>query len=606
MYLSLIDTVTQIVKNYGVSILSDPKFWHILTDSYSFGNEYSLRDIFKSCIATDYISRLVALRGNTKKTKDEISHIIKSENKINPGKEHEYAAVLYSITIAIGSCTKKDYTDFITRNNTSPAPNPKPNTPSNNRNSFSIRNILIFLKSVLSSYPRIIVVCLISVCVSTLLYGLYIFCGWWMFFVLLLIGLIQISCCGYLLISVENAKNRTTQSNIASIGFPFIIAYFVNALMSFFFQGGEFRWNVFNYFGDWQPKPVEGLSNPGWNQMYQFTHHTVENPGLFSLLLGLLLLALFVGCAYGLFSNTNPRPQLRIKYSLFSLALLIIAESCIFIYPAIKHKIQEATFLHKELTMNEQIASQQKRNDVLISSRASESKDLSFKGIKLGISWDTAIGYAQTIVESDSSSNLYLNIVQDEYFYTYFRDNSDIMETLTKAYTSSTPKDNDGNDYFTGKLLKFDTTLDNQNVSVQVFGVDNTVYAIAVTPSNNSSYGTFEKFDNLVKLYTKKYGEPELIRDRAYYENSYYSDNTIYGWTFKNGIVRVSEEYVVYVPTSFFTLANEIATKKELEKEEEERRLKYLQFQQDSIKRAKQVADSLRHVRNHQNAINEI
>ena len=94
MYLSLIDTVTQIVKNYGVSILSDSKFWHILNDSYSFGNEYSLRDIFKSCINTGYISSLVALRGNTKKTKEEISHIIKSEKKIHPGKEQEYAAVL--------------------------------------------------------------------------------------------------------------------------------------------------------------------------------------------------------------------------------------------------------------------------------------------------------------------------------------------------------------------------------------------------------------------------------------------------------------------------------------------------------------------------------
>lgn len=608
MYLSLIDTVTKIVKNYGVDILSDPKFWHILTDTYSFGNEYSLRDIFKRCINTGYASKLVSLRGNSKKTKAEISHIVEAENKICPGKEKEYAAVLYSVAIAIGSCNKKDYSDFINRNSTYPAPasNHKPNTPSNNRNSCSIRNILSFLKSVLSNYHRIIIAGLISVSVSTLLYGLYMFCGWWMFFVLLLSGLIQISCCGYLLTSIDNAKNRDTQSNIASIVFPFIIAYLINSLIPFFFQSDEFRWDVFNYFGDWQPKPVEELSNPGWDQMYQFTHHTVESPGFFSLVLGFLLLALFVSCAFGLFSSTNPRPQLRIKYSFFSFTLLIIAESCIFIYPAIKHKTQEANFLHKESIINEQIASQQKHNKLLISSRASESKDLSFKGIKLGISWNTAIDLAQTIVESDSSSNLYLNIVQREYFYTYFRDDNDIMETLTKAYTSYTPKDNDGNDDFTGKLLKFDTTLDNQNVSVQVFGVDNNVYAIAVTPSNNSSYGAFKKFDNLVKLYTKKYGEPELIRDRGYYENTYYFDNTIYGWTFKNGIVRVSKEYVVYVPSSFFTLAKEIASKKELEKEEEERRLKYLQFQRDSIRRAKKLEDSLRHIRNHQNAINEI
>lgn len=131
MLLSLIDTVTQIVKNYGVSILSDPKFWHILTDSYSFGNEYSLRDIFKSCINTGYASKLISLRGNSKKTKAEIAHIVKAENKICPGKELEYSAVLYSIAIAIGSCNKKDYSDFINRNNPRPTPSPnsKPNSP---------------------------------------------------------------------------------------------------------------------------------------------------------------------------------------------------------------------------------------------------------------------------------------------------------------------------------------------------------------------------------------------------------------------------------------------------------------------------------------------
>lgn len=608
MYLSLIDTVSKIVKIYGVDILSDPKFWHILSDSYSFGNEYALKDTFKSCLSIGYVSKLIAIKGNSKKTKAEIAHIVDSENKVNPGNEKEYSAILYSIAIAIGSCNKKDYSDFINRNNPhpAPAPTPKPNIPSNNRKPFSIRGVLSLLKSVLSNYTRIIIVGLISVSLSTLLYGLYVFSGWWMFFVLLLIGLIQVSCCGHLLISVENVKDRNTQSAIASIGFPFIVAYFANSLISFFFQGEKFRWVIYNYFGDWQPESVEELSDLGWDQMYRFTHHAVESPGFFSLLLGFLLLALFIGCAYGLFNNSNPRPQFKIKYSILSLVLIIITESCIFICPIIKHKIQEANYLHKEASISEQIATQQEHNNNLILSRASETKDLSFKGIKLGISWDTAIGYAQTIVESDSSSNLILNRVKDEYFYTYFRYNNDIMETLTYAYESSMPKNTGENDYFTGKLLKFDTTLDNQEVGVKVFGFENKVYAIIITPSGVSSYGSFEKYDDLVELYTKKYGEPELIRDRAYYEDSSYSDNTIYGWTYKNGIVWLTKEYVAYVPVSFFKLANEIATKKRLEQETEERRLKYLQFQQDSIKKAKQLADSLRQVRNHDNAINEI
>ena len=373
-----------------------------------------------------------------------------------------------------------------------------------------------------------------------------------------------------------------------------------------FFQGDGFRWNVFNYFGDWQLERNEELSNLGFDRIYQFTHHTLESPGFLSFMLGIFLLALFAGCAYGLFHNSSPKPQLRVKYSLLSLVLIMLTESCIFIYPAIKHKIQEADYLHKEARINEQLVSQREQNNVLISSRASETKDLSFKGIKLGISWDTAIGYAQTIVESDSSSNRDLNRVDDEYFYTYFRNGNEIMETLTKTYLSVTPKDNDAKDLFRGKLLNFNTSLDNQDVNVKIFGLDNKVYAIAITPSGTYSYKSFEKYDDLVELYTKKYGEPELIRDRVYYEDNYYSDNTVYGWTFKNGIVRLTKEYVVYIPTSFFTLANEIANNKRLEQGAEERRLKYLHFQQDSIKKAKQLADSLRQIRNHNNAINDI
>ena len=164
MYLSLIDAVSKIVKTYGVDILSDPKFWHILSDSYSFGNEYALKDIFKSCLATGYISKLVAIKGNSKKTKAVIAHIVDSENKINPGREKEYSGVLYSVAIAIGSCSKKDYSDFINRNNPQPSstPNQNPNTPSNHRGPFSLRNIIVSFRGVLNSYTRIIIAGLLS------------------------------------------------------------------------------------------------------------------------------------------------------------------------------------------------------------------------------------------------------------------------------------------------------------------------------------------------------------------------------------------------------------------------------------------------------------
>ena len=58
MYDKLFDTVSQIVKTYGVAIIDDPKFWHILSDSYSFSPDYSIRDTFKECITKGDVSQI--------------------------------------------------------------------------------------------------------------------------------------------------------------------------------------------------------------------------------------------------------------------------------------------------------------------------------------------------------------------------------------------------------------------------------------------------------------------------------------------------------------------------------------------------------------------
>lgn len=57
-YEGLIDTVSDIVKTYGVGILSDSKFWNILTDTYSFVGEYSLKDSFKDFLSNGNIKEL--------------------------------------------------------------------------------------------------------------------------------------------------------------------------------------------------------------------------------------------------------------------------------------------------------------------------------------------------------------------------------------------------------------------------------------------------------------------------------------------------------------------------------------------------------------------
>lgn len=92
MYLDLIDVVSTIVRKYGVSILSEPRFWNILSDSYSFALNYSLRDAFKNCINIGYVSQLVSLKGNPKETRKLIQHIADTENHINANNEKELVA----------------------------------------------------------------------------------------------------------------------------------------------------------------------------------------------------------------------------------------------------------------------------------------------------------------------------------------------------------------------------------------------------------------------------------------------------------------------------------------------------------------------------------
>lgn len=602
MYQKLIDTVSSIVKAHGVGILSDSRFWNILTDSYPFGSDYSLRDTFKKCIADGYVSEIVSLKGKSQKTIDKIKDVVAKEHKTSPTKDGEYIAILFSIAIAIGSCSKKDYQNFQKTKNSSSPSNP-PTRPSNN-SSNSWQNMINLLKK----HFLLVLFGLFSTLCGTVLYGLYFFGGWWMFFVLILIGLLQLGFCAYALNSIDQAKNKTSQNEIASLGIPFCLVFLVNTFMSLLFQGDDFRRDVYQYFSSWRPQiDQQAISSTYLDETYYFSHHILESPGFFSVLLCLLLLFCFGACGLGLFNIKNPRSHFKLKECLFSLSLILLVEGGLFLYPLVRNHIQKIQYSNSLERINRQIKDQEESNNILIKSRAAITQDLSFKGIRLGISYDTALGYASEIIDSASVSGILPDKITDEYFYTYFREEPNIMETLTQAYTSYTSKENDEHEWFCGKLIQFETTLDNQSVSVRVFEREGLVYAISVVPKYGSSHGEFNDFSTLVKLYTQKYGEPELIREKSYYEYpDYHSDDTMYNWTFRNGVISLTDNYITYVPSSFFLLAKEIAEKKQREYEEAERIRKYHEYQQDSIKRAEQRADSIRKAKNHQNAINEI
>lgn len=115
----LIDTVSDIVKIYGISILSGSRFWNILADSYSFKSDYSLRNTFRTCISEGHVEEIVALRGNKDLTIEMIDGILRKEDSIDGSKWDELKIVLYSVAIAVGTCDYSDcanHRDAITKN----------------------------------------------------------------------------------------------------------------------------------------------------------------------------------------------------------------------------------------------------------------------------------------------------------------------------------------------------------------------------------------------------------------------------------------------------------------------------------------------------------
>lgn len=247
MDLKLKDAVSKIVETNGVDILSTKRFWNILTDSYSFGNEYILKDTFKSCLKKGYISKLVANKGNAKKTKHEIDRIIIIETE----KKREYSEILYIVAIAIGSCNNQDYLDFTNRNtpHTNPTPTPRPNKPSQKSN----KSQPLIWKECLG----ILVIVFFGIIVSfggTIVYSAFYYKGWWLSFIVLSMLLVQNwyeMGVAYLL----NEFNSTSRYSIVvrSIISPLLIVMVLNALMSFLFFSETFRlWlgNYFSYFSN--------------------------------------------------------------------------------------------------------------------------------------------------------------------------------------------------------------------------------------------------------------------------------------------------------------------------------------------------------------------
>lgn len=590
MYLSLIDTVSKIRKTYGVDILSDPKFWHILSDSYSFGNEYALRDTYKSCLSTGYVSKLIAIKGNSKKTKAEIAHIVDSENKLNPGKEKEYSAVLYSIAIAIGSCSKKEYVEFCKGHS-----NHQPSNPNNNPNG---NNNSIWLTSC-----SIITLGVFTLIGGTLLYGWFLLGDAGMFWILCLIGILQLGTFKVLDEFLHNTVNGNVKSRVIICFIPIIIGYIINSIIPLILCSDSIADALHNYFSaNFIPEsyyiiPIERA----W-----YASRISPEVGFFGGFASVTLCFCLISCGYRINSYFRESKlilrKIDICASIITLAVIVIGYILVAIWPICS--------IYRQQKEYDKIVA---RNKELHEKRENKVQDLSVKGIKLGISSETAWEYMTALKEDRGPSQLY-------YHETVKHPDAIYNEFIGTTYYGVYPYEVGTNDFegvnLSGDDYRMLISLDNTTVGLDLYVLNGFVSAMRIYGLGDHE-NALTNFDSLLSLYTTKYGEPEIIKDFSfekdihailYYGSKGKSDR--YVWNFKNGRIEMSEFGIMYISDTLLAkvrkeckegiINSEIAKKKKIEAERQQR------VRTDSLRREQEKKDSIRRVINHNNAINEI
>lgn len=557
MYDKLFDTVSQIVKTYGASIFDDPKFWHILTDSYSFASDFSIRDAFKECIKRGYISQIAALRPNSKKTIATIDNLSKAAKR-NGLNDDDVALILFSIAIGIGSCNRSDFKDYTTANRSGAKPrhNPYPH-----KSHFKWYEYLIafgfYLFGIIASIG------------ATIFYSA-ICNGWWLFFIIILMGFGQVAFIGSVMNYFESLKNDRFKYFLKSILTPILIAIIFNSLLSFAFFSEAFR---------------------TW-----FAHHIhcwkCDEPTFISFFLAVFYVLFItfgsICCIDSDFSIANLKKVVLRRSFFISLSFISVLYCLMVFGPNIGYQIEKERILQEETEKDEV-------NNSLRKARANIVQDLSFRGIKVGISIDTGKGFLSNFTDSDDTDHPIEIAAQApgevepiEHYYTYFRKPDNKYETLTKAYTG-TPSS--GNWDLTGELVEKNINIDNQQVRLKLFEQEGLVFAIVILPKYGNYY--FSDFESLKELYTKKYSTPEIEGD-------------VLRWSYKNGFIAISNSFIIYTSNAFDKAINTAhkekidKAKRELEREKVEKR------KNDSIKAAQEKEDSIRRVQNHKNAINEI
>lgn len=614
VYEALINTVTRIVRRNGEDIITSPKFWHILADSYSFMTEPSLKNAFRAVLKDGAMDQLVAVKGNRKRSIDKIEEIVSSQTTLNGHKEEYLWASLFSVAIALGSCTKTDYEDFLkghtalTSTTISPITSPKSSSTSTSSISSSSsssaplrhppkghKNLSKFIGTTIG----IISLALAIQIISLLTYGLFLFKGLWMLGVLIILMLIQFFYTAFTQEWVIKIKDKVKRGYVGALYIGSYWALNVNILISLLFQFKGIRCWAYMAFSNEiiLPENLDTILEAS-----QLSNFMDESPGFFSIILAIAVPC----CIQSVITNFQKRIKYKIQFSgLISgasfLALLVLGTVTVSGYMVSRRSFEERELRRQERIIDQEMTRLREHNEELINLRAANHLSLSFKGITLDCPFTLAKREAEQVIRQDTSISPYFNLLESNYT-AKLNVEEEWAQSFRQAKTMEKNTSKWGTGVFNGEHLKFDTTLDNEEVYVEVFEMEGKVLAILVTPKidilnvdlENYNEG-FKNFPTLINLYTQKYGDPETIHDRDYFKGLEPIHEKTLRWTFPNGVVQINEEYIIYVDSSFFTLKERIA-----------QRMRLWKAREDSIKREAKKADSIRQLHNRRKTLNEI
>lgn len=507
----LIKATEQIVAKFGKDVLTEERFVNILQDLYPDRDNPAVFRIVKSMINDGYFSELLSC--NKGGIRNYVGKTVSTLNQKYGYDKVLVEGIIYSIAVGCGAISQKDINSSthtpVPSKPTKPTPaKPKrthntkqPNKQQTQKHSFgneTIKGIGLLLLSFLGLF------------LGTFAYVLYLGYSWWLIFVLLLMIILHVLTIlpGFNLYKYNNK----TYSYIFTAILIFVLLNYIAPLL---FLSDSIRDNFVFYWGN-----IELEKYPyGW---------------IFCFML-LYLIGSIVGSSLKdgmtLFSNSI----VTRKGFVITFLILSIIYGLFLYYPE----------WDKKRSMNrifEEVSKKESSRDSLKALRSIESRNFQFKGIEL----------------LASKSSFLNSIKRDSNFTikeTYDNKGGYISSELELSYNGNTYKD------VMESVICCDVRWDNKKLRFKSYFINDMIVAILI---KDKDYGNYDylNFDNVLNMYTKKYGEPELtfisgintiyyrlnhdyypsfmnykLKDQGVYDDLVYR----YNWTYKNGGIEITD-----------------------------------------------------------------